>query len=79
MCPSPAPKSIPSGVVSGRLVTTDFVKDVCDLADKFCDGFLRFTSRNNIEFLLSDQSKIAGVEGRLQKGWASPSAAPATR
>jgi dissimilatory sulfite reductase beta subunit len=52
---------------SGRLVTTDFIKDVCDLADKFCDGFLRFTSRNNIEFLLSDQSKIAGLKDACKK------------
>ena len=47
---------------SGRLVTTDFIKEVCDVADKFCDGYLRFTSRNNVEFLLSDQGKIAGVK-----------------
>jgi sulfite reductase beta subunit len=52
---------------SGRLVTTDFIKDVCDLADKFCDGFLRFTSRNNIEFLLTDQSKIAGLKDACKK------------
>ncbi len=52
---------------SARLVTTDFVKDVCDLADKFCDGFLRFTSRNNIEFLLADKGKIAGLKAELKK------------
>ncbi|MEW6658519.1 MAG: dissimilatory-type sulfite reductase subunit beta [Thermodesulfobacteriota bacterium] len=52
---------------SGRLVTTDFIKDVCDIADKFCDGYLRFTSRNNVEFLLTDQSKIAGVKDACKK------------
>ncbi|OGP74440.1 MAG: sulfite reductase, dissimilatory-type beta subunit [Deltaproteobacteria bacterium RBG_13_58_19] len=52
---------------SGRLVTTDFIKDVCDLADKFCDGYLRFTSRNNVEFLLTDNSKIAGVKAGMKK------------
>jgi len=52
---------------SGRLVTTDFVKELCDIADKFCDGYLRFTSRNNVEFLLSDQSKIAGVKEGCKK------------
>ncbi len=52
---------------SGRLVTTDFIKDVCDIADKFCDGFLRFTSRNNVEFLLTDNSKIAGVKDACKK------------
>ncbi len=52
---------------SGRLVTTDFIKDVCGLADKFCDGYLRFTSRNNIEFLLTDQGKIAGLKDACKK------------
>jgi sulfite reductase beta subunit len=52
---------------SGRLVTTDFIKDVCGLADKFCDGFLRFTSRNNIEFLLTDQGKVAGLKDACKK------------
>jgi sulfite reductase beta subunit len=52
---------------SPRLVTTDFVKELCDVADKFCDGYLRFTSRNNIEFLLTDQSKIAGVKDACKK------------
>jgi sulfite reductase beta subunit len=52
---------------SPRLVTTDFVKELCDVADKFCDGYLRFTSRNNVEFLLTDQSKIAGVKAECKK------------
>jgi sulfite reductase beta subunit len=34
------------------------VREIAALADKYCDGFLRFTSRNNIEFLLTDESKI---------------------
>src|SRR5208282_6914430 len=52
---------------SPRLVTTDFVKELCDVAEKFCDGYLRFTSRNNVEFLLTDQSKIAGVKDACKK------------
>ncbi len=60
---------------SGRLVTTDFVKELCDIADKFCDGYLRFTSRNNVEFLLTDQSKIAGLKDACKK-MASPWAPP---
>jgi len=53
---------------SGRLVTTDFIKEVCGIADKFCDGYLRFTSRNNIEFLLTDQGKIAGLKDACPVG-----------
>jgi len=29
------------------------------IAEKYCNGYLRFTSRNNIEFLLEDKQKIA--------------------
>jgi len=31
---------------------------MCDVADKYCDGYLRFTTRNNVEFLVSDKAKL---------------------
>ena len=43
---------------SGRLISVDKIRIYCDLADKYCDGYLRFTSRHNVEFLLTDKSKI---------------------
>ena len=43
---------------SPRLVCVDFIRDVCALADKYCGGYLRFTSRNNIEFLVSDEQNV---------------------
>jgi len=43
---------------SGRLISIDKIRMYCDLADKYCDGFIRFTSRHNVEFLLTDESKI---------------------
>ncbi|MEW6235061.1 MAG: dissimilatory-type sulfite reductase subunit beta [Candidatus Omnitrophota bacterium] len=43
---------------SPRLLSIYTIRDFCDLADKYCDGHLRFTSRNNVEFLLTDESKI---------------------
>ena len=39
-------------------VCVDFIRDVCALADKYCGGYLRFTSRNNIEFLVSDEQNV---------------------
>ncbi len=45
-------------VGSSRLVSTDWIRDVCDIADRFCDGYLRFTSRHNVEFLVSDEAKV---------------------
>jgi sulfite reductase beta subunit len=43
---------------SPRLLGTKRIRVFADLAEKYCDGHLRFTSRNNVEFLLTDDSKI---------------------
>ena len=43
---------------SPRLLAIESIRQFCDIADKYCDGHLRWTSRNNIEFLLTDESKI---------------------
>jgi len=45
-------------VGSPRLLSIKRLREFADLADKYCGGYLRFTSRNNVEFLLTDQSKI---------------------
>jgi sulfite reductase beta subunit len=41
-----------------RLMGIDKIRKFADLADKYCGGHLRFTSRHNIEFLLTDETKI---------------------
>ncbi len=43
---------------SPRLLGIKKIRAFADLADKYCGGFLRFTSRNNVEFMLTDQAKI---------------------
>ena len=45
-------------IASPRLLSIQTIRDFCDVADKYCKGHLRFTSRNNVEFLLTDESKI---------------------
>jgi len=45
-------------VGSPRLLSLDTVREICDIADRYCEGYLRFTSRHNIEFLVSDESKL---------------------
>lgn len=54
-------------VGSPRLVSIDFIREICDIADKYCDGYLRFTSRNNIEFLVSDASKLEPLLAELKE------------
>ncbi|MHC4778069.1 MAG: dissimilatory-type sulfite reductase subunit beta [Planctomycetota bacterium] len=51
---------------SPRLLGVKKLRMFADLADKYCDGYLRFTSRNNVEFLLTDESKIDSLIKDLQ-------------
>jgi sulfite reductase beta subunit len=41
-----------------RLMSIEHIREICEIADKYCDGHLRFTTRNNIEFLVADKSKL---------------------
>ena len=50
---------------SPRLLAIATIREFADLADKYCDGYLRFTSRNNVEFLLTDASKVAPLKKEL--------------
>jgi len=43
---------------SPRLLSIKTLRNFADLADKHCGGYLRFTSRNNVEFLLTEESNI---------------------
>jgi len=45
-------------MASPRLLSTDTIRWYAELASKYCEGHLRFTSRNNVEFLLTDETKI---------------------
>ena len=54
-------------VASSRLVSSDFIRDISDIADKYCDGFLRFTTRNNVEFLVSDKAKLQPLLAELDE------------
>jgi sulfite reductase beta subunit len=52
---------------SPRLLSVDKIRLYCDLADKYCGGHLRFTSRHNVEFLLTNEENIAPLIGDLAK------------
>ncbi len=41
-----------------RQVTVDTVRELCDLADRYADGYLRWTIRNNVEFLTSKKEHV---------------------
>jgi len=43
---------------SPRTMSVDTVRKICTIADKYCQGHLRFTSRCNIGFLLANREDI---------------------
>ena len=52
---------------SARLLTVKRVRLYCDIADKCCDGFLRFTTRNNVEFMVDSKEKLDALKAELKK------------
>ncbi len=53
-------------VGSPRLVSVDFIREICDIADQYCDGYLRFTSRHCIEFMTPDEAKLQPLIDELK-------------
>jgi sulfite reductase beta subunit len=48
-----------------RLVAITTLRFFADLADKYCDGYLRFTSRNNVEFLTTNEANVEPLKAEL--------------
>ncbi|MBV5317237.1 MAG: dissimilatory-type sulfite reductase subunit beta [Desulfobulbaceae bacterium] len=51
---------------SPRVATVNYIRDICDIADKHCDGFLRFTTRNNIEFMVDSKDKVEPLKATIK-------------
>lgn len=43
---------------SPRILSIGYIRQICDLADKYAGGHIRFTSRNNIEFMTTEKANI---------------------
>ncbi|WP_456372308.1 dissimilatory-type sulfite reductase subunit beta [Thiolapillus sp.] len=41
------------------------LREICDIADEFCKGYLRFTMRGNIEYMVTDESQVEPLIKRL--------------
>ncbi len=52
---------------SGRLLSIHKIRQYCDLADKYCDGYIRFTSRHSVEFLTTKEENIEPIIQELGK------------
>tara|TARA_B100002003_G_scaffold3457_1_gene3253 strand:+ start:126 stop:1208 length:1083 start_codon:yes stop_codon:yes gene_type:complete len=50
-----------------RQNTVDLIRQICDLADQYADGFMRFTIRNSVEFMFSEESRIDPLINDLEE------------
>jgi len=41
------------------------LRELCDIADEFADGHVRFTARSNIEYMVADESKVDALIAKL--------------
>lgn len=53
-------------VASPRLLSTDTIRDIAEIAEKYCEGYVRFTTRNNVEFLVSDEKNLEPLQNELK-------------
>src|SRR5512141_1761200 len=54
-------------VGSPRLMSVDSIREICDVADKYCGGHLRFTSRYNIELMTPEKANIEPIIESVKK------------
>jgi dissimilatory sulfite reductase beta subunit len=52
-------------VGGARLMSVSHIMEICEIADKHCNGHLRFTTRNNIEFMVDDLAKVEPLKKDL--------------
>ena len=51
---------------SPRLLSINSIRHYADIADKYCDGHLRFTSRHNVEFLTTEFENVAKIKAEME-------------
>lgn len=52
-------------VGAARLISITHIREMCDIADKYCGGHLRFTTRNNVEFMVADEASLKALKEDL--------------
>ena len=50
---------------TARLMSVTHIREMCEIADKYCGGHLRFTTRNNIEFMTDNLDTMKALKADL--------------
>ena len=48
-----------------RTMSITHIRELCDIADKYCGGHLRWTTRSNIEFMVEDKATMEALRDDL--------------
>ena len=48
-----------------RTMSVTHIREICDIADKYCGGFVRWTTRSNIEFMCTDLETAKALKAEL--------------
>ncbi|MBS1262113.1 MAG: Sulfite reductase, dissimilatory-type subunit beta [Calditrichaeota bacterium] len=54
-------------VASPRLLSLDTIRFYADVADRYCGGHLRFTSRHNVEFMTTDADNVPEIRKEVEE------------
>jgi len=54
-------------VGAARLMSVTHIREICAIADKFCGGHLRFTTRNNVEFMVTTKAEALALKKFLNE------------
>jgi dissimilatory sulfite reductase beta subunit len=52
-------------VGGARLMSVTHIREICEIADKHCGGHVRWTTRNNIEFMVDSKEKVEPLKKDL--------------
>src|SRR4030067_1439822 len=58
-------KAYPVRAAAPRACTVEYIREICDIADKFCNGYVRWTTRNNIEFITDKEDTARALQKDL--------------
>jgi sulfite reductase beta subunit len=52
-------------VGGARIMSVSLIREICEIAEKHCDGYVRWTTRNNIEFMVDSKDKVEPLKKEL--------------
>ena len=50
-----------------RQLDVHTIRKLCDIADQYADGYVRFTIRSNIEFMVAEEKKVKPLVAKLEQ------------